>query len=54
MVQRIAVTLNPAAVADLDQWIREGRYRNLSGAIQSGGGFARQTRETESFRARPE
>lgn len=35
MVQKIAVTLNPNTVADLDRWVREGRYPNRSRALQS-------------------
>lgn len=35
MVQKIAVTLSPASVADLDRWVREGRYPNRSRALQS-------------------
>ena len=35
MVQKIAVTLNPATVADPDRWVREGRYPNRSRALQS-------------------
>ena len=35
MVRKIAVILNPATVADLDRWIREGRYPNRSRALQS-------------------
>jgi hypothetical protein len=26
MVQKIAVTLDPNTVAELDRWVREGRY----------------------------
>ena len=35
MVQKIAVTLDSAAVSDLDRWVREGRYPNRSRALQS-------------------
>lgn len=35
MVQKIAVTLSPASIADLDRWVREGRYPNRSRALQS-------------------
>ena len=35
MVQKIAVTLNPNTIADLDRWVREGRYPNRSKALQS-------------------
>jgi Arc/MetJ-type ribon-helix-helix transcriptional regulator len=35
MLQKIAVTLNPKTVADLDRWVREGRYPNRSRALQS-------------------
>ncbi len=35
MVQKIAVTLNVETVADLDRWVREGRYPNRSRALQS-------------------
>lgn len=35
MVQKIAVTLNPHTVADLDRWVREGRFPNRSKALQS-------------------
>ena len=35
MVHKIAVTLNLATVADLDRWVREGRYPNRSRALQS-------------------
>jgi Arc/MetJ-type ribon-helix-helix transcriptional regulator len=34
-VQKIAVTLDRQTVADLDRWVREGRYRNRSRALQS-------------------
>jgi len=32
MVQKIAVTLDRRTVADLDRWVREGRYRTAAGA----------------------
>ena len=35
MVQKIAVTLDRRTVADLDRWVREGRYPNRSRALQS-------------------
>ena len=35
MVQKIAVTLDQRTVADLDRWVREGRYPNRSRALQS-------------------
>jgi Arc/MetJ-type ribon-helix-helix transcriptional regulator len=35
MVQKIAVTLDPNTVAELDRWVREGRYPNRSGALES-------------------
>ena len=35
MVQKIAITLNPGSIADLDRWVREGRYPNRSKALQS-------------------
>jgi Arc/MetJ-type ribon-helix-helix transcriptional regulator len=35
MVRKIAVTLNQKTVADLDRWVREGRYPNRSRALQS-------------------
>lgn len=35
MVQKIAVTLDQGAVADLDRWVREGKYPNRSRALQS-------------------
>lgn len=35
MLQKIAVTLNPNTVADLDRWVREGRFPNRSRALQS-------------------
>jgi len=35
MVQKIAVTLDPRTVKDLDRWVREGRYPSRSRALQS-------------------
>ena len=35
MVQKIAVTLDQRTVADLDRWVREGKYPNRSRALQS-------------------
>jgi Arc/MetJ-type ribon-helix-helix transcriptional regulator len=35
VVQKIAVTLDQRTVADLDRWVREGRYPNRSRALQS-------------------
>ena len=35
MVAKIAVTLEQKTVADLDRWVREGRYPNRSRALQS-------------------
>ena len=35
MVQKIAVTLDERTVADLDRWVREGKYANRSRALQS-------------------
>jgi len=35
VVQKIAVTLEQKSVADLDRWVREGRYPNRSRALQS-------------------
>jgi Arc/MetJ-type ribon-helix-helix transcriptional regulator len=35
LVQKIAVTLDQRTVADLDRWVREGRYPNRSRALQS-------------------
>ena len=35
MMQKIAVTLDRQTVADLERWVREGRYRNRSRALQS-------------------
>jgi Arc/MetJ-type ribon-helix-helix transcriptional regulator len=35
MVQKIAVTLDRKTVADLDRWVREGKYPNRSRALQS-------------------
>jgi len=35
MVQKIAVTLEKQTVAELDRWVREGKYSNRSRALQS-------------------
>ena len=35
MVRKIVVTLNQKTIADLDQWISEGKYPNRSLALQS-------------------
>lgn len=35
MVHKIAVTLDRKTVADLDRWVREGKYANRSRAVQS-------------------
>ncbi len=35
MVQKIAVTLERKTVADLDRWVKEGKYPNRSRALQS-------------------
>jgi Arc/MetJ-type ribon-helix-helix transcriptional regulator len=35
VVQKIAVTLDQRTVADLDRWVKEGRYPNRSRALQS-------------------
>jgi len=35
MVQKLAVTLDKKSVADLDRWVREGKYSNRSRALQS-------------------
>jgi mRNA interferase MazF len=35
LVKKITVTLDQKTVADLDRWVREGRYSNRSGALQS-------------------
>jgi len=35
MVQKIAVTLEKETVAELDRWVREGKYSNRSRALQS-------------------
>jgi Arc/MetJ-type ribon-helix-helix transcriptional regulator len=35
MTKKIAVTLDEQTVADLDRWVREGRYPNRSRALQS-------------------
>jgi Arc/MetJ-type ribon-helix-helix transcriptional regulator len=34
MVQKIAVTLEEKTVADLDRWVKEGKYPNRSRALQ--------------------
>jgi Arc/MetJ-type ribon-helix-helix transcriptional regulator len=35
VVQKIAVTLDRNTVADLDRWVKEGKYPNRSRALQS-------------------
>jgi Arc/MetJ-type ribon-helix-helix transcriptional regulator len=35
VVQKTAVTLDQRTVADLDRWLREGKYPNRSRALQS-------------------
>jgi Arc/MetJ-type ribon-helix-helix transcriptional regulator len=35
VVRKIAVTLDRKTVADLDRWVREGKYPNRSRALQS-------------------
>ena len=35
MVQKIAVSLERETVAELDRWVREGKYPNRSRALQS-------------------
>jgi Arc/MetJ-type ribon-helix-helix transcriptional regulator len=35
MVQKIAVTLDQKTVADLDRWVKEGKFPNRSRALQS-------------------
>lgn len=35
VVQKIAVTLERRTVADLDRWVKEGKYPNRSRALQS-------------------
>ena len=35
MVKKIAVTLDQRTVADLDRWVKEGKYPNRSRALQS-------------------
>jgi len=35
MVRKIAVTLEKETVAELDRWVREGKYPNRSRALQS-------------------
>ncbi len=34
MVVKVAVTLDKRTVADLDRWVREGKYPNRSRALQ--------------------
>ena len=34
VVQKIAVTLDQRTVADLDRWVKEGKYPNRSRALQ--------------------
>ncbi|SPE34969.1 conserved hypothetical protein [Candidatus Sulfopaludibacter sp. SbA3] len=34
-VQKVAATLDRKAVADLDRWVKEGKYPNRSRALQS-------------------
>jgi Arc/MetJ-type ribon-helix-helix transcriptional regulator len=35
MLRKIAVTLETETVAELDRWVREGKYPNRSRALQS-------------------
>jgi Arc/MetJ-type ribon-helix-helix transcriptional regulator len=35
MTKKIAVTLEQRTVADLDRWVREGKFSNRSRALQS-------------------
>ena len=35
MNQKIAVTLNQRTVAELDRWVKEGKYSSRSRALQS-------------------
>jgi len=35
VVQKIAVTLDRRTVADLDRWVKEGKFPNRSRALQS-------------------
>lgn len=35
MVQKLAVTLDKKTVAELDRWVREGKYANRSRAVQA-------------------
>jgi Arc/MetJ-type ribon-helix-helix transcriptional regulator len=35
MVRKIAITLEQSTVAELDRWVREGKYPNRSKALQS-------------------
>ena len=39
MVRKIAVTLEKETVAELDRWVREGKYANRSRALQSAVNF---------------
>ena len=34
-MQKLAITLDRKSVADLDRWVREGKYPNRSRALQS-------------------
>jgi Arc/MetJ-type ribon-helix-helix transcriptional regulator len=51
MVRKIAVTLDHRIVADLDRWVREGKYANRSCALQSAVGLLSE-REKRSRLAR--
>jgi Arc/MetJ-type ribon-helix-helix transcriptional regulator len=35
MMQKIAITLDRKTVADLDRWVKEGKFPNRSRALQS-------------------
>jgi len=35
MVQKIAIALEKETIAELDRWVREGKYANRSRALQS-------------------
>jgi Arc/MetJ-type ribon-helix-helix transcriptional regulator len=35
MVRKIAISLDKKAVAEVDRWVREGRYPNRSRALQA-------------------
>ncbi|MGH9722657.1 MAG: CopG family ribbon-helix-helix protein [Bryobacteraceae bacterium] len=35
MVQKVAISLEKKTVADLDRWVREGKYPNRSRALQA-------------------